>query len=84
MHGALRYGLRGILAFAGICLVVSFAIENIGVATGFPFGPYYYTDALGPKLGHVPLLIGPAYLGVGYVSWVLGVVLVGEGKARRR
>ena len=65
VHGSLRYGGKGIVAFAIICLVVSNAIENIGVATGFPFGAYHYTDVLGPKLGYVPLMIGPAYLGVG-------------------
>jgi putative membrane protein len=80
VHGALRYGFRGILAFAAICLLVSNALENIGVATGFPFGPYHYTDALGPKLGYVPLLIGPAYLGVGYLAWVLATILVGDVK----
>src|SRR5262245_36652570 len=78
VHGALRYGLKGVIAFAVICLLVSNAIENLGVATGFPFGPYHYTDALGPKLGYVPLLIGPAYLGVGYLSWVIGTVLVAD------
>lgn len=78
VHGALRYGTKGIIAFAVICLVVSNLIENLGVATGFPFGPYHYTDALGPKLGYVPLMIGPAYLGVGYLSWVLATVLVGD------
>ncbi len=80
VHGSLRYGGKGIAAFAIICLVVSNAIENIGVATGFPFGPYHYTDALGPKLGYVPLMIGPAYLGVGYLSWVLATVLAGDVK----
>ncbi len=80
VHGAMRYGTRGIVAFAVICLVVSNIFENMGVATGFPFGPYHYTDALGPKLGYVPLMIGPAYLGVGYLSWVLGTVLVGDVK----
>ena len=80
VHGSLRYGLKGIVAFAVICLVVSNAIENLGVATGFPFGPYHYTDALGPKLGYVPLMIGPAYLGVGYLSWVLATVLAGDVK----
>lgn len=80
VHGALRYGVKGTVAFAVICLVVSNLIENLGVATGFPFGPYHYTDALGPKLGYVPLLIGPAYLGVGYLSWVLGTILVGDVK----
>jgi putative membrane protein len=80
VHGSLRYGLKGIVAFAVICLVVSNAIENLGVATGFPFGPYHYTDMLGPKLGYVPLMIGPAYLGVGYLSWVLATVLAGDVK----
>ncbi len=83
VHGALRYGTKGIVAFAVICLVVSNIFENMGVATGFPFGPYHYTDALGPKLGYVPLMIGPAYLGVGYLSWVLATVLVGDVQARR-
>jgi uncharacterized membrane protein len=78
VHGAIRYGIKGVVAFAVICLVVSNVIENMGVATGFPFGPYHYTDALGPKLGYVPLMIGPAYLGVGYLSWVLATVLVGD------
>ncbi len=80
VHGALRYGARGVAAFAVICLVVSNIFENLGVATGFPFGSYHYTDALGPKLLYVPLLIGPAYLGVGYMAWVLGAVLVGDVK----
>jgi uncharacterized membrane protein len=80
VHGAMRYGGKGIAAFAIICLVVSNLLENIGVATGFPFGPYHYTDVLGPKLGYVPLMIGPAYLGVGYLSWVLATVLAGDVK----
>jgi len=78
LHGALRYGARGIAAFAALCLLVSTLFENLGVATGFPFGPYFYTDALGPKLFYVPLLIAPAYLSVGYLAWVLATVLIGD------
>lgn len=77
LHGALHYGAIGIAIFAAICLTVSNVFENMGVATGFPFGPYHYTDALGPKLLHVPLMIGPAYLGVGYLAWTLSSILVG-------
>src|SRR4030042_1024712 len=80
LHGASRYGAKGITAFALICLVVSNVLENIGVATGFPFGAYFYTDSLGPKLFYVPLLIGPAYLSVGYMAWVLATILVGDVK----
>ena len=78
LHGALRYRVEGIVVFAVICLVVSNIFENLGVATGFPFGPYHYTDALGPKLFYVPLMIGPAYLSVGYMAWVLATILVGD------
>ncbi len=78
LHAALRYGWKGAVAFAAICLVVSNIIENMGVATGFPFGHYHYTDGLGVKLGYVPLMIGPAYLGVGYLSWVMGTILIGD------
>ena len=80
LHASLRYGWKGAFAFAVICLVVSNIFENLGVATGFPFGNYHYTDALGPKLGYVPLMIGPAYLGVGYLSWVMGTILIGDVK----
>jgi uncharacterized membrane protein len=78
IHGAVRYGWTGLLAFVVICLVVSNVLENTSILTGFPFGHYHYTDALGPKLFLVPLLIGPAYFASGYFAWVIGNVLVGE------
>ena len=78
LHGVLRYRVEGIVVFAVICLVVSNIFESLGVATGFPFGPYHYTDALGPKLFYVPLMIGPAYLSVGYMAWVLATILAGD------
>ena len=78
IHGAARYGWAGILLFIVICLVVSNALENLSILTGFPFGHYHYTDGLGPKLFLVPLLIGPAYISTGYLAWVLGTVLVGD------
>ena len=78
LHASLRYGWEGTAAFVVICLVVSNIFENLSVLTGFPFGHYHYTDALGPKLFHVPLLIGPTYFGVGYLSWVLATVLAGD------
>src|SRR5437763_8346962 len=76
IHGAIRYGIGGIAVFLMLCLGISNVLENIGVLTGFPFGHYHYTDVLGPKLFLVPLLIGPAYFGTGYLSWVLANVLL--------
>lgn len=77
VHGARRYGVTGILVFLALCFGISNIMENVGVATGFPFGRYHYTDVMGPKLGLVPLLIGPSYAGMGYVSLVLAKVLLG-------
>jgi uncharacterized membrane protein len=78
IHGAMSYRLRGILIFVAICLVVGNAFEDLSIATGFPFGRYYFTDAMGPKLFQVPILLGLAYVGMGYLSWTLGRVIIGS------
>ncbi len=36
------YGWRGALA-AGLVLILGWGVEQLGVATGFPFGRYRYT-----------------------------------------
>jgi uncharacterized membrane protein len=76
VHGARRYGWSGILVFVVICLLVSNTSENLSILTGFPFGRYYYTEVLGPKLFLVPVLIGGAYAGAGYLSWIVAHVLL--------
>jgi len=78
IHGARRYGVKGILIFTALCLGISFTMENIGVATGFPFGNYDYPLGVlpGPRIGLVPLIIGLGYFGTGYVSWVLADLLL--------
>jgi uncharacterized membrane protein len=78
VHGARRYGLRGILVFVGLCLTIGNVLENVGVLTGVPFGRYHFTAVMGPKLFEVPILLGMAYIGIGYVSWVLGLLMVGD------
>ncbi len=71
VDGARHYRLRGILVFTAICIVVGNLIENVGVMTGFPFGRYYFVELMGPKLFHVPVLLGLAYIGMAYVSWTV-------------
>jgi putative membrane protein len=58
-------------------------MENLSILTGFPFGHYQYTANLGLKLFLVPLLIGPAYFGTGYVAWTLANVLLDEADRRQ-
>lgn len=77
LHGSKRYGTRGMVVFAVFCLVISNFMENLGIATGFPFGHYEYSEILGPKLFAVPLIIGPAYFSVGYLAWAVANVLLG-------
>jgi putative membrane protein len=81
LHGSKQYSWRDMLVFTVICLVISNAFENLSIVTGFPFGHYHYSDALGPKLFLVPLLIGPGYLGMGYLSWTLARLILGGGRA---
>lgn len=54
----------------GVYLVASITIgffsEVFGVKSGLLFGYYHYTDALGPKLLDVPLIIGILWAGLGY------------------
>ncbi|HEY6305722.1 MAG TPA: carotenoid biosynthesis protein [Candidatus Angelobacter sp.] len=76
IHGAIAYRPRGILAFAAISLGVGYLMEAIGVRTGFPFGHYYFTDGMGPKLFLVPMLMGPAYLGIGFIAWAVAKVIL--------
>lgn len=77
LHGAMLYTTRGILIFFAICLVVGNTFENLGVRIGFPFGGYYFTGVMGPKLFAVPVLLGLAYLGMAYLSWTLARVILG-------
>lgn len=80
IHGLEVYRSRGILVFIVICFVVGNLMENVGVATGFPFGTYHFTGVMGPKLFYVPLLMGPAYLAIGYSSWTLSLLIAGVGE----
>jgi putative membrane protein len=76
--GYRHYRLRGILVFAVICAIVGNITENLGVVTGLPFGRYYFVELMGPKLFHVPVLLGLAYIGMAYVSWTLARLIVGN------
>lgn len=46
----------------GMIALLSFAIEAIGIATGWPFGEYQYITALGPQIVRAPILIGLLWL----------------------
>src|SRR5918912_3267587 len=54
-HALLTRGPRAAAALVATATLGGFAVEAVGVATGFPFGTYDYGGPLGPKLLGVPL-----------------------------
>ncbi len=77
VHGSILYGVRGMSVFVVSCLGVGSVCESLSLRTGFPFGHYYFTGLMGPKLFQVPILLILAYLGIGYCSWVLALLILG-------
>jgi putative membrane protein len=81
IHGARFYRSRGILTFVAIIIMVGNVFENVGVRTGFPFGHYYFSELMGPKIFAVPIMLGLAYVGMAYFSWTLGRLILGDLRA---
>nr|WP_210280138.1 carotenoid biosynthesis protein [Methylorubrum thiocyanatum] len=88
VHAILALGRVRAAAFLAICLTVTFAIENLGVATGIPFGAYTFRVGAGlPHVGTIPIIVGPLYFGLGYPAWIIACLLLGTdigGPANRR
>ena len=82
IHGAKRYAWNGIVVFVVFTFIISNILENLSILTGVPFGHYYYTDSLGPKLALVPIFIALSYVSFGYLAWVLSTVVVSEVRRR--
>jgi uncharacterized membrane protein len=78
-HAAYVLGWRHTLMFFGITVAVSWSFEHVGVETGLIYGAYHYTDALGLKLGHVPIIIPIAWFMMIYPSYIIAN-LVGSGR----
>lgn len=65
------WGWREVGRTAVIVSVLTFGVEWLGSTTGFPFGPYDYTERLQPQLFHVPLLIPLAWLMMLPAAWAV-------------
>lgn len=81
-HGAATLGWRDTLAFLGVCLLVSFTLENFGAATGLLFGRYHFVVGADlPAIGLIPIIVGFLWFGMGYFSWIVAGVLLAPGAA---
>ena len=75
-HAIAVLGLRHAGIFFAGSAIVSWVFEQVGVTTGAVYGPYHYTDVLGPRLGDVPILIPGAWFMMMYPSYVIAGLLV--------
>lgn len=72
LHGVQREGWRKMFLLVVLVIASGLFFESLGVATGLVYGPYHYTDQLGPKfLGLVPWLIPVAWTFMIYPSMVI-------------
>ena len=79
VHSCLLLGIVRAVVLLACAAGISFCFEWVGESTGMPFGPYYYTDVLGWKIGgKIPALIPFAWYMMFYPSYVIGNLL-GEG-----
>jgi putative membrane protein len=77
VHASFFYGFRTTLAFFVICIAITFTMENIGTATGIPFGHYHFVVDVGlPRVGNIPVIVGPLWFGMGYFSWIVASTLL--------
>ena len=74
-HALLTRGVRVAAALVGTATLGGFAVEAVGVATGFPFGTYDYSGQLGPKVLGVPLIIPLAWTWMAWPAWLAAVRL---------
>jgi hypothetical protein len=57
IHAAVFYDARAAAMLFAICLVITFAMENLGTTTGFPFGHYHFeVGAALPHVGRIPII----------------------------
>jgi uncharacterized membrane protein len=82
VHCATSSGWRTTGLFFAMAALVSYALEEIGVRTGWIYGAYHYSDLLGPKLGHVPMLIPLAWFMMIYPAWVVARTLLRGAETR--
>jgi putative membrane protein len=71
VHAALSRGARTALGLLLLVAAMSVTFESLGLATGYPYGSYRYSDTLGPTLLGVPFLVPLAWLMMTWPSWVL-------------
>ncbi|HEY9702530.1 MAG TPA: carotenoid biosynthesis protein, partial [Allocoleopsis sp.] len=64
------FGKKGLVGLIFVAIFAYF-IENMGIITGFPYGNFYYSSAMGPKIFHTPITLALAYVPLVIGAYVL-------------
>jgi uncharacterized membrane protein len=70
VHASACHRWRGLITVGLAVPAIGWAVERMGSTSGFPFGDYTYTDALGPQLFGVPAVIPLAWAMMAYPALV--------------
>lgn len=76
LHCARCEGWLRTAFFFTLAATITYLFEETGVRTGLVYGSYHYSDLLGVKLGHVPILIPLAWFMMIYPSWSVARALL--------
>lgn len=82
VHAALTRGMPTAAWLLVLTAVPGWAVEALGVHTGFPFGSYTYSTDLGPRPLGAPLLIGLAWTMLAWPAALVARRLVRSRLAR--
>ncbi|MCZ3385593.1 MAG: carotenoid biosynthesis protein [Actinomycetia bacterium] len=79
-HATAYHRWRGFLIVGLALPAIGWGAERVGSTTGIPFGEYEYTDALGPLLGGVPVVVPLAWAMMGYPAYVAAATVVARAR----
>lgn len=73
--GIVTIGLKNTLIFNIVSFIITAIIENITIATGFPFG-FYIPFTPGPKILEVPVVVCMGYFNYAFIAWILADLII--------
>lgn len=77
VHAVSALGPVNALGFLALVAAITFGVENIGAATGVPFGSYHFVVGSSlPHVGRIPLIVGFLYFGAGYCAFIVSILIV--------
>lgn len=71
------WGFKRTFTTTLIVVALSWFVEAVGTATGFPFGNYTYTGLLQPQIAHVPLILPFAWMMMLPCAWAVAYIITG-------